>query len=119
MFVALLLLKSQMLFLAIFHQKSKYYFDSILLKPKYYSWQYFCKSPNITLAIFYKKTQYYFGNILQKPNTILATFYQKPKTISFWANNYSVKAEILFGQNIILCLKPKVKNLWQQNILTY
>ena len=71
------------------------------------------------LAIFYKIPKYYqkpqilfWQHFTKKRNTTLATFHQKPKTINFWANNYSIKAQILFGKNIILCSKPKVNNLW-------
>ena len=42
----------------------------------------------------------------------MATFYQKPITINFWVNNYSIKARVLFGKNIIFCSNPKVNNLW-------
>ena len=73
-------------------------------KPKYYSWQYFIKSPNNILEKFYKNPNTIespntiLGNILQNSNTILATFYQRPKTITFLTNNYFIKAQILFGK---------------------
>ena len=107
-----------------------HYYKAIFLK----SLNYLIKKPNTILVTLNKKSKYYFSNILQqqqqqnpnsilatfskKPNPTLATFYQKPKTINFWVNNYSIKAQVLFGKNIILCSKPKVNNLWRQHILT-
>jgi len=61
------------------------------------------------------------------PNTILATFTKSPILLwqhfiknppNYWANNYSIKSQILFGKSNILCSKPKI-NLWQQHILIY
>ena len=69
---------------------------AIFIEAHVHTWQYFIKSQNI-----FKSPKYLFGNILQKKcNTTLATFHQIPKTINFWANSYSIKAQILFGKNL-------------------
>ena len=94
------------------------------------------KSPNTILTTIYKssilfwqlltKAQYYLGNYLQKPNFILATTYKNSilswqvftkaqyyfgtfyqKTQNYWANNYSTKAQILFGKNNYIMLKAQ------------
>ena len=125
MFVALLLLKFSNVIFGNISSKPKYYFDNILFKtqvlllviflqkPKYY-FSNILHTHTHTQKKKKKKNQYYFGSILQKSNTILTTFYQKSKTINFWANNYSMKVQILFSKNIILCLKSKFNNLWQK-----
>ena len=94
------------------------------------------KNSNTILAPTYKspiifrqlltKAQYYLGNYLQKPNIILATTYKNSilswqvftkaqyyfgifyqKTQNYWANNYSTKAQILFGKNNYIMLKAQ------------
>ena len=109
--------KSPILFWATIYKKPKYYFGNSY-KSTILFWQLFTKSSNT------------FGNILQKPNIILATFTKSPilfwhllkkkkkKPQNYWTNNYSTKAQILFGKRIILCSKPKTI-LWQKHILIY
>ena len=65
------------------------------------------RSPCPHLAIFYKIPKYFqkpqifiWQHFTKKCNITLATFHQIPKTINFWANSYSIKAQILFGKNL-------------------
>ena len=77
---------------------------------------YFQKNPNNNLAPIYKSLNNILASIYKSPNTILATltkdpipFYQKTK--NYWANNYSTKAQILFGINDYIMLKTKKYSL--------
>ena len=79
------LLKAQVLSLAIFYQK-----------PKYYSWQYFIKNPNTILAKFYKNS-----NTIKSPQNFTKTqILQKLKSPSTILGNILSKAQILFQQKI-------------------
>ena len=101
------------------YKKLKYYFDNYLQKAQY-NFDNSYKKLNIILATFTKtpilfwqllqKAQYYFGNFILESSI--------KKTQNYWANNYSTKAQILFGKRIILCSKPKTI-LWQKHILIY
>ena len=110
-----ILSKAQVLFLAIFYQKPKYYFGKILQKLKYYrnlkaqvlSLEIFYQKPKYYFSKKFQKPKYYFVNILQKPNTILTTFYQQPKTINFLTNNYFIKPKYYQAKKYYIMLKAQ------------
>ena len=106
--------KSPILFWVTIYKKPKYYFANSY-KSTILFWQLFTKSPILFWQLL-QRGQYNFGNFYKKPNTILASSIKK--TQNYWTNNYSTKAQILFGKRIILWSKPKTI-LWKKHILIY